>query len=67
MGLQELQRLAKALGIPGSDQASVGMLIQSIQCEEGLMPCFSASWSAPCPFDECPCFVGCSSKARVAA
>lgn len=63
MGPRELQRLAHALGIPGSDQASVGMLIDSIQLEEGLMPCFCEAWSAPCKIDECPSSISCSSKA----
>lgn len=67
MGPRELQRLAHALGIPGTDQASIGVLIQSIQIEEGLMPCFSEAWSAPCRIDECPSSISCSSKAFTAA
>ena len=65
MGPKELQRLANALGIPGTGQSSIGMLIQSIQHEEGLMPCFSEAWSAPCGLDECPSSIACSSKAFV--
>lgn len=62
MGLKEIQRLADALGIPGADRLSVAALIKSIQFEEGLMPCYSEAWSAPCKIDECPFSVLCSSN-----
>ena len=67
MGPKELQRLAKALGIPSADQSSIGVLIHAIRFEEGLMPCFSAAWSAPCGLDECPTSVACSSRAFAGA
>lgn len=68
MELKEIQRLANALGIPGANQLSVSSLIRSIQFEEGLMPCFSEAWSAPCRIDECPFSIVCSSNvvARIA-
>lgn len=67
MGPKELQRLANALGIPGSHQSSIGMLIQAIQHEEGLMPCFSEAWSSPCGLDECSASIACSSKVVITA
>jgi hypothetical protein len=67
MGPKELQRLANALGIPGTDQASIGMLIQAIRYEEGLMPCFSEAWSSPCGLDECPSSIACSSTSWLTA
>lgn len=61
MGLKEIQRLADALGILSTEQRSVRDLIQSIQFEEGLMPCYSEAWSAPCQVSECPFCDVCSS------
>lgn len=63
MRLKEIQRLANALGILGANHMSVSTLIKSIQHEEGLVPCFSEAWSAPCRIDECPFSIACSSNA----
>lgn len=62
MRQNEIRRLALALGIPGAKDLSVGELIRSIQAEEGLMPCQSELWSAPCRIEECPFAAMCSSQ-----
>lgn len=62
MGPKEIQRLAHALGIPSAHRSNVTTLIRSIQREEGLMPCMSEAWSAPCRVDECPLSAACSSN-----
>lgn len=65
MELKEIQRLANALGIPSTHPCNVKALIQSIQHEEGLMPCLSEAWSAPCRIDECPHSAACSSNTGI--
>ena len=65
MGLKEIQRLAQALGIRDVQAMDISALIQSIQFEEGHLPCFSEAWSAPCGMDVCPFSVACSSNRQV--
>ena len=60
----DLRRLAKALGIADSKDKSVHDLIRSIQYEEGKMPCFSETWSAPCRIECCPFSDVCHSYLR---
>lgn len=62
MELKEIRRLADALGIPGAKQSGIRDVIQSIHVQEGLMPCYSEAWSAPCRIAECPCSSMCSSQ-----
>lgn len=68
MGLNEIHRLANALGIENAERMGVDKLIRSIQFEGGMIPCYSEAWSAPCRLDKCPFSDGCSSHqlARVA-
>lgn len=61
MGPREIQRLADALGIEGTDGMNVDVLIRNVQYQEGRMPCFSEAWSAPCKIGECPNSSACSS------
>lgn len=65
MRQEEILRLAIALGIPSAKELSVGELIRSIQAEEGLMPCQSELWSAPCRIEECPFGTKCSSQPQM--
>jgi len=60
----DLRRLAKALGIADSQDKSVHELIRSIQYQEGKMPCFSETWSAPCRIKSCPFSDVCHSYLR---
>lgn len=62
MTLEELRRLADALGIADSGHMDVSMLIRLIQFEEGQLPCFSEAWSAPCNVDDCSFSKLCSSN-----
>lgn len=64
MTLQEIQRLARALGVEDPEKMSALALIRLIQFEEGHMPCFSEAWSVPCKLD-CPFFDACSSHKRI--
>jgi len=62
MVIQDIRRLAIAVGVPQANQKDTRELICSIQNQEGHMPCFSESWSAPCLIDDCPLAEACSSN-----
>lgn len=57
----DIRRLAKALGIADSQDKSVHELIRSIRHQEGQMPCFCETWSAPCRINSCPFSDACRS------
>jgi len=65
MRIQEIQRLATALGIEHVRQKSGADLIRHIRFEEGHLPCFSEAWSAPCNIGDCPFSDACSSHFSV--
>ena len=67
MTLQEIRRLAHALGIMDTEKLGAFALIRLIQFEEGHMPCFSEAWSAPCKIDGCPFSAMCSSNLSIRA
>lgn len=64
MGLEEIRRLATALGIKGAEKMDVRDLIHSVQFQEGHMPCFSETWSTPCMIEDCPFAEVCRSYLR---
>lgn len=65
MTLEDIRRLADALGIEGARTLSVGELIHLIRLEEGRVPCYSEAWSAPCGVDRCPFADVCSSNLHI--
>lgn len=60
----DIRRLAEALGVADSQEKSVHELIRTIQNQEGQMPCFSETWSAPCRIESCPFSGACHSFLR---
>jgi hypothetical protein len=63
----DIRRLAKALGVTNVKQTSLGDLIRTIQFQEGHMPCFSETWSAPCGIEDCPFADVCTSHLPIRA
>lgn len=58
---KEIQRLAAALGMDNPSRLNTAEMIRYIQFQEGDMPCFSQSWSAPCRIADCPMCRKCTS------